>query len=220
MTDLLPETDFLHKPDCLQKTDATLRNPTAGEQAGTAQFDPQARQRQPLQSDLFGYTGVLPDNSAGRHQSGNLANNRSDNRSNNSSHESAENRTNNQAHIRIQNRPENRPRSVAQKRSRTEKLNATDILGIATPTTQTVAPQTILTSDKRPQFSNTTEDRDMRIALQLAATLKGRGKYQKIYRAMTRSQRRQAGNAICGHLIASLKAQNQSYSLEADQARG
>ena len=57
--------------------------------------------------------------------------------------------------------------------------------------------------------SMTAIDRDMRIAMQLAATLGGRGKYRKTYNAMSVGQRRQAGNAICEHLIASLKAQSQ-----------
>ena len=62
--------------------------------------------------------------------------------------------------------------------------------------------------------ARTSADRDMQIAMRLAATLKGRGKYQKVYRAMTSSQRHRAGNAICEHLIASLKAQSKSQEAE------
>ncbi|MEM7100351.1 MAG: hypothetical protein AAF541_18940 [Pseudomonadota bacterium] len=56
-------------------------------------------------------------------------------------------------------------------------------------------------------LETTDPDREMEIALQLAATLKGRGRYQKTYRAMSSVQKRQAGTAICEHLLASLQAQ-------------
>lgn len=78
--------------------------------------------------------------------------------------------------------------------------------------TQVKAASQFTMSLFRAEGSRAEGDRDMQIALQLAATLKGRGKYQKTYRAMTHIQRRQAGNAICEHLIASLKAQSQSQS--------
>ncbi len=47
----------------------------------------------------------------------------------------------------------------------------------------------------------------MQVAFQLAHTLKGRGRHAKTYAKLSAEQKHQVGNAICEHLLASLRRQ-------------
>ncbi len=50
-------------------------------------------------------------------------------------------------------------------------------------------------------------DRNMQVAFQLSQTLKGTGRHSKVYAKLSDDQRHQVGNAICEHLLASLRQQ-------------
>ncbi len=50
-------------------------------------------------------------------------------------------------------------------------------------------------------------DKNMQTAQVLAETLKGRGRYRRTYARLDDNQRHQVGQAICSHLLASLRNQ-------------